>query len=268
MNIGILGCGAIGSRIAEAIQSGTVASALLVGIYDHHAERASDVARHLGRPELVHRTIDTLIKASDLVVEAVNDPRVADVIETIIAARRSVLVMSVGQLLAHRHLLDAARAAGVGLLIPSGAIAGIDGLRAAAAVGFSSITLTTRKPVSGFDGNEYVRRSGLDLGGVTGETLIFEGPVAEAVRAFPQNINVAATLALATRAEDKIKVRILTSPSFVQNSHEIEAIGPFGRIVTRTENAVCPDNLKTSYLAVLSAIETLRGFCSDVTVGT
>ena len=97
--------------------------------------------------------------------------------------------------------------------------------------------------------------------------MIFEGNVSEAVAAFPRNINVAATIALASQAKDKMIVRIITSPDYKTNSHEIEAIGEFGKIVTRTENTICPDNPKTSYLAVLSGIQTLQAFCGKIKIG-
>ncbi|MFA5260321.1 MAG: aspartate dehydrogenase domain-containing protein, partial [Candidatus Omnitrophota bacterium] len=92
--------------------------------------------------------------------------------------------------------------------------------------------------------------------------------VDDAVRHFPRNINVAATLAIASHAKSKIIIRILTSPEYTINSHEIDIQGDFGHMVSRTENVICPDNPKTSYLAVLSAIQTLKEFCSGVRVGT
>ena len=98
--------------------------------------------------------------------------------------------------------------------------------------------------------------------------VIFEGDVDSAVKYFPKNINVAATLALACGAKEKILVRLMTSPEYKTNSHEIEVIGDFGRMVALTDNVVCPDNPKTSYLAVLSAIQTLKQFFSGVKIGT
>ena len=100
------------------------------------------------------------------------------------------------------------------------------------------------------------------------ETILFEGNVKEAVKCFPQNINVAATIALASGTKDKLKIRIATSPEYKVNSHEIEMVGEFGRLVTKTENVVCPDNPKTSYLAVLSAVQTLKQYFEGVKIGT
>ena len=99
------------------------------------------------------------------------------------------------------------------------------------------------------------------------KTVIFKGSVANAVKAFPRNINVAATLALASQCRRKILIRIIVSPEYKTNSHTIELKGKFGRIVTQTDNLVCPDNPKTSYLAVLSAIQMPKQFPSTVKIG-
>ena len=154
------------------------------------------------------------------------------------------------------------------LLVPSGAVAGLDAIKAASQRAITKITLTTRKPIQGFTQTEYITRKNINLSQITSETVLFEGDVKTAVEHFPQNINVAATLALASGAEDKLRIRILTSPEYKVNSHEIEVVGEFGRLLTRTDNEVCPDNPKTSYLAVLSAIQTLKQYFQEVKIGT
>ncbi len=268
LNIGILGCGAIGSRMALGIADEMKTSASLSGLFDIDTARSAALACQLKNPSLAKTTFQELLDHSNFIVEAVNSTKTIQLIETALTQKKDILVLSVGQLLKADHLFDLAKANGCRILVPSGAIAGIDCLKACAGLGFSQITLTTRKPISGFKDNPYIQRKGIALDQIKEETIIFEGSVSEAVEAFPQNINVAATLALATRSKDKIRVRISVSPSFTKNSHEIEAVGDFGRVVTRTENAVCPDNPKTSYLAVLSGIEILKGYCSSIRIGT
>jgi aspartate dehydrogenase len=153
-------------------------------------------------------------------------------------------------------------------LVPSGAVAGLDAIKAASQRNISKITLTTRKPTIGFTQNDYITSKRIDLSKIKKETVLFDGNVKEAVLHFPQNINVAAAIALASLAEDKMRIRIITSPEYTLNSHEIEVVGDFGRLLTRTENEVCPDNPKTSYLAVLSAIQTLKQYFQEVKIGT
>jgi aspartate dehydrogenase len=183
-------------------------------------------------------------------------------------AKKDVLVMSVGKFIEGESIFKLAQKQGVRVLIPSGAIAGIDAIKAASLQRIDRITLTTRKPIYGFADNAYVQERRINLSQIKKETILFEGNVREAVKCFPQNINVAATIALASNSKDKLKIRIATSPEFKVNSHEIEVVGEFGRMVTKTENVVCPDNPKTSYLAVLSAVRTLKEYFQGVKIGT
>ena len=176
--------------------------------------------------------------------------------------------MSVGKLLNGDAVLKLAQKQGCRLLIPSGAIAGIDAIKAAALQKIDRITLTTRKPIYGFADNAYVQARRINLSQIKKETILFDGNVKEAVKCFPQNINVAATIALASSVKDRLRIRICTSPEFKVNSHEIEVIGEFGRMVTKTENVVCPDNPKTSYLAVLSAVQALKQYFQGLKIGT
>ncbi|MBI5149605.1 MAG: DUF108 domain-containing protein [Candidatus Omnitrophica bacterium] len=201
-------------------------------------------------------------------IEAVNARSTRKIIRQALLKRKHVLAMSVGKLLKAKDLFQLARDSRCRLLIPSGAVAGVDAVKAASLASIHQIKLTTRKPLSGFAGNLYLKKKGIDPAKIKEETILFEGSVESSVKFFPQNINVAATLALASGAGGKMAVRILTSPEYKTNSHEVEVTGDFGRIVTRTENVVCPENPKTSYLAVLSAVQTLRQFCLGTYVGT
>ena len=201
-------------------------------------------------------------------VEAVNAQNTRGIIRQALKAKKSVLSMSVGKLLNASDLFRLAKQNKCHLLLPSGAIAGIDAIKAASLVGIDTITLTTRKPPAGFEGNSYLIQKGVSLSKIKKETTLFEGDVATAIKIFPRNINVAATLALASQSRKKIIIRIITSPRYKTNSHKIELTGKFGRIITQTDNVVCPDNPKTSYLAVLSGLQTLKQYCSGVFIGT
>ena len=213
-------------------------------------------------------SLSELIKSCDFLIEAVNAKDTKNIIRKALTAKKHVLAMSVGKLLNATELFALAKKNHCAILLPSGAICGLDAVKAASLTGISSITLTTRKPPSGFAQSVHVRKKGIDLSRIDAETVIFDGDVDTAVESFPENINVAATLALACGDKNKLRVRIITAPDFKRNSHEIDMIGDFGRIVSRTENVVCPDNPKTSYLAVLSAIQTLKQYFHTVRIGT
>jgi len=266
--IGVLGCGAIGSGVAKSIKNDFPSGAKLSGVYDIIPEKMQALCSVLEDSGLKKNTFDELLVHSDIVVETITSNETRRLIRKIIRAKKSVLVMSVGHLLNAEDLFAEAERLGVHILIPSGAIAGIDAIKAVSRVGIKEISITTRKPPRGLIGAPYISQNKILLEKIDKETIIFDGTVEEAVKAFPQNINVAATIALAANVKDKLRIRIITSPEFQHNRHDIHAIGEFGHITTVTENRPCPDNPKTSYLAVLSAVETLRSFFQMKKIGT
>ena len=268
MKIGIVGCGAIGSRIAEAVKMDLKKYCYVSAIYDIDVKKSEQLSERLRKKGICKSSLKILLKDSDFVIEAVNAETTRDIIHSALKLRKHVLAMSVGKLLNAQDLFTLAQRQRCFLLIPSGAIAGLDAMKAAGLQNITRITLTTRKPPLSFAHLRYFQEKGFDVNRIKRETTIFEGDVATAVKIFPQNINVAATIALASSAMERIVVRIITAPSYKSNSHEIEVLGDFGRMVTCTDNVVCPDNPKTSYIAVLSAIQTLKQFFSYVKIGT
>lgn len=268
VRIGIAGCGAIGGGIARYILKGLKKDCQLTGLYDIEYGKVTKLRRELSAGRIEKSSLKELIQSCDLMVEAVNAKNTKEVVREALLHKKSVMAMSVGKLLNAQDLFSLAHDSHCHLLIPSGAIAGVDAIKAAGLAHIRKITLTTRKPLSGFVNNAYLTRKGINLAAIKGETVLFKGNVDSSVKFFPQNINVAATIALASRAKDKITVCIMTSPGYKNNAHEVEVTGDFGRIVTRTDNVVCPENPKTSYLAVLSGMQTLRQFCQGINVGT
>jgi aspartate dehydrogenase len=268
LRIGIVGCGAIGSRIAKSLKKELRKECRLTAVFDIDSDKAKKLAQVFHRPKIAKKTLDELIQNSDLIVEAINAKSTKDVLLKAIKARKHILAMSVGKLLTHQNILALAKRNKCDVLIPSGAIAGIDAIKSASLRHISSVTLTTRKPPAGLANNPYLKQKRLNLNKIKKETVVFDGSVKEAITHFPQNINVAATLALAAHVTSKLRIRILSSPKFKKNSHEIHVKGDFGELTSRTDNVVCPDNPKTSYLAVLSGIQTLKQYCQNIKIGT
>ena len=128
--------------------------------------------------------------------------------------------------------------------------------------------MTTRKAPNGFQNAPFVVKHKIDLDRLKKDTLLFEGSASEAVKAFPQNINISATLSLAGLGAKKTKVRILACPGLKCHVHEVTVEGDFGRFFTRTENHPSLQNPKTSRMAILSAIATLTRILSFVKIGT
>lgn len=268
IRVGILGCGAIGSRMALSIKDELKSKAVVSAVFDIQEERAKKLAKNFSSARIIKRSFEDLVNSCDLVVEAVNAQDTQNLIRQALLAQKDVLVMSVGKLLGAHDIFKIAIKNRCRLLVPSGAVAGLDAIKAASQRKISKITLTTRKPTFGFAQNTYISKRKIDLSKLDKETVLFDGNVNSAVKYFPQNINVAAAIALASMVPEKLRIRIITSPEYKLNSHEIEVVGDFGRLVTRTENEICPDNPKTSYLAVLSAIQTLKPYFEAVKIGT
>lgn len=267
MRIGVIGCGAIGEKVCRAIHDGLV-SAELSAICDIDRDRAKSLARSLGSEVEVLEQAE-LIQSSDLVVEATSQKVAPSIIREVLASSRDVVVMSVGGLLGHYdELCELATRTGSRLYVPSGAIAGLDAVKAATVGAVSKAILTTRKPPKGLMGAPYVVENAIDLAGLKEATVIFSGPASKAVPAFPANINVAGALSLAGIGSERTLVRIVADPGCERNTHEIEVEGELGRLIVRAENVPSPSNPTTSRLAALSAIALLRRITSPVVVGT
>lgn len=267
LKIGIIGCGVIGGAIAKACQERLADKVNLYAICDADEKKALALNSKLKKKVFVLK-VDDAIKAVDLIVEAASAGISAGIVEKCIKNKKDCMVMSVGGLLGREALLDEAKARGIKLYIPSGALCGIDGLKSAGIGRINSVTLTTRKPIKGLEGAPYLKEKNIVLSNIKEETKIFEGTALDAMKGFPQNINVSAVLSLAGIGAKKTRVRIITSPLYTKNIHEVEVAGEFGRLSTRTENVPSKINPKTSELAVFAAIAMLEGITSSVRIGT
>ncbi len=256
MRVGLIGCGNIGTDLCIALQQGDI-PAEIVALTDKVEERAKLLQRtfHLNAQIA---SLDEGAAAADFLVECADASAVKDVVEAAIRHHKPCLIMSVGGLLEHPELFDRASASDVHIQVPSGAICGLDGIRSAMEAGLHSVTLSTRKPARGLAGAPYLVEKGIDVESLTEATVVFEGTALEAVKAFPQNVNVAATLSFAGIGPHETRVRIIADPKATVNSHEVVAEGAFGRLRTVTENLPSPRNAKSSYLASLSACAELR----------
>lgn len=267
LKIGIIGCGTIGSELARAIETDFKNKAKIVGLCDLIEEKALSLAKSLKtKPSIV--SIEKLIILSDLVIEAASVKISAEIVKKSLSASKDIMVMSTGGLLGHKELFELAKKKRSQLYLPSGAICGLDGVKSAALGRLDKVTLTTRKPPRSLEGAPYLVRKKIDLSQIKEETLLFEGTAEEAIKGFPQNVNVCATLSMAGIGPEKTKVKIITSPSYTSNIHEVEAEGAFGRLTVRTENVPSLKNPKTSYLAILSSLATLRQILEPVKIGT
>lgn len=267
LKVGIIGCGTIGSELAMACRMILNDRVDLAGICDMDEKKAADLQK-VFKNKVPALKLAELINRSDLLVEAASAKISADILAEAVKNKKDILIMSIGGLLGKEDLLKKADDAGIKVYLPSGALSGIDGLKSASIGRIDSVTLTTRKPLKGLEGAPYLKDKNIKLQDVKKETVIFEGTAKEAIKGFPQNVNVCAALSLAGIGADKTMVRIVTSPHYTKNIHEVDVSGEFGNLSTRTENVPSKSNPKTSQLAVFSAIATLKGVVRNIRVGT
>jgi aspartate dehydrogenase len=269
LKIGIVGCGAIGTSLARAVVSDFSAETQLTSLYDIAIEKAHKLASKFNNHRLVVLSLEDLINKVDLVIEATRLEDAFNIAKKSIGASRDIMIMSVGGIVQYfKELEILAKEKNARIFIPSGAVCGIDGLKAASRGKINKVTLTTRKPPQAFFGVPYVVKKKISLANIKEDLVLFEGDANKAISSFPQNINVAATLSLAGIGPKHTIVRIIASPNITQNIHEIEVESDAGKIITRTENVIHPDNPKTSYMAVLSAIATLKQILEPIKIGT
>ena len=267
-----MGCGAIGTALAEAVERDEGRRARIVALTDADPRAAQTLRRRLaGRAAIV--SLPELIRRSALVIEAASGSIAARVARLALASHRDVLIMSTGGLLTDTSWQRAARRSRGRLVAPSGALAGIDGTKAMAVGTIRRIRLTTTKPPRALASAPWVKTRRWDLSRLRTRKTLFEGPPADAVKAFPQNANVAATLALAARSSfrsrpPRITVRIVADPSLRANRHEVDVEGDCGRLHTRIESRPSAKNPKTSEVAIRSAVVALEQLMRPIQIGT
>lgn len=269
--IGLLGCGAIGTQIAIAIDSGAI-TAKLTHIYDTNKANSEKLVTKLKeKPIIVENAHLLSSNPIDIVVEAASQDAVSDNALSILQNRKDLMIMSAGALLdesVYDIITDACKEFKKTVYLPSGAIAGLDAIKAVRDE-LESVTITTTKHPNSLKGAKFFENSDIDPDKIEEATLLFEGTASEAVRLFPKNINVSALLSLAGIGSHETIVKIVADPDKNKNIHHIESRGSFGKIITTLENVPDVNNPKTSRLATLSAIETLRSICSnDIKVGS
>lgn len=257
MNVGIVGMGVIGTHIAKAIDNG-IPGVALAGATVRRAPASGGVPAY---------PLAELIGRSDLVVEAATQAALLEIGPPVLAAGKHLMVLSVGGLVGVLDEWDRlARARGCRILVPSGAIAGLDGVKGAREGDITAVTMETRKPPRGLAGAPWIVERGIDLDAIAEETLVFEGPATAAVKAFPANVNVVAALSLAGIGPDRTRIKIFAVPGQERNQHRITVEGEFGRLRVEIEN-VPSDNPRTGKLSYLSAIAMLREMGAAVQVG-
>ncbi len=253
MKVGIIGCGAIANIIANSI----VPEDNNIDIdyfYDNDVERAENLASFANGVAVLN--LEEMLDKVDLVLECASPDSVKEHAPKVLSNGVDMIIMSIGAFMDkefYTKISNICKEKNSKVHLPSGAVVGLDGIKSVADFNLEEVNLVTRKSPKSL---------GRDI---DKKEVLFEGKASEAVKEFPLNINVAATISLACNMD--INVKIIVDPSVDRNVHEITAKGDFGEFKTTTKNYPCSANPKTSMLAALSAIKLLKSFNEHITVG-
>lgn len=266
LSVAIAGLGAIGLDVARKLDAGIDGLALAaVSARDHDKARAniSDFKRAVPVMEF-----GSLAAHADIVVESLPAAHFRDLGSAVIAAGKTFMPLSCGQLLANWDLVEMAENTGARILVPSGALLGLDAVRAAAEGDITSVRMVTRKPSGGLAGAPFVVDNAIDLDALTEPTKLFEGSAREAIPGFPANLNVVVALSLAGVGPDKTLLEVWADPTVSRNTHEIQVEADSARFSLRIENVPSEANPRTGKITSLSTIACLRGLVSTLKVGS
>ncbi|MHA1506589.1 MAG: aspartate dehydrogenase [Candidatus Asgardarchaeia archaeon] len=269
LRIGIVGCGALGGEIVRAYKDGLLEGFDIVALLDIEREKAESLARMMGKENVVVGSIDELLeKDVDLVIEAASPHALKEISEKVLKYGKILIAMSVGAFLDERFykkiikILDESDGR---VIIPSGAIGGVDILKAASLTE-ADAKLTTIKSIDAFKRAKNLEKLGINLNEIRERTLIFKGKASEAINYFPTMLNVSGTISLAIGKD--IDVEVYADPKIDHTIHEIEMVSEATKAKITIINKHHPKNPKTSYIAVLSVIGKLKEFSEKFSIGT
>lgn len=259
--------GAIGLRVAEALDQGKINGSTLAWFSGRNDKRAEELNRHLSRA-VPRYALTELANHCDVVIEALPPTLFEDLATAVLRAGKILVVLSASQLLGRQDLVDLAAETGAKIVIPSGAILGLDAIKGAAEGNITSVVIETRKPVAGLTKAPYVKQMNLDLHTLTERQLILEGSVTEVARVFPANVNVAAAVSLARLGPDKTRMEVWADPSLERNLHMVRVTSDSSDFTMSIQNRPTAENPATGKITALSVIAWLRQRAGVVQVGT
>jgi aspartate dehydrogenase len=263
--VAIAGLGPIGKRLARALDDGIDGLTLA-------AVSSATIEKHRGwldklKTQPAALPIEALAEAADIVVECAPSKLVRAIVAPVVSRGKTAVVLSVGALLENEDLIALAKEKGGQIVVPTGALIGLDAMTAAAVGTIHSVQMVTRKPLKGLEGAPYLVEHKIEINDITTPLKIFDGTAREAAKGFPANLNVAVALSLAGIGADRTKVEIWADPTVTRNTHRIEVDSDSARFSMTIEN-IPSENPKTGLITALSVIACLRKLNAPLRVGT
>ncbi len=266
LSVGIGGFGAIGMSVGRALDDGMEGLRLAAVSANDRSAAGERMADYQNPVPVV--SLDALAEAADIVIECAPAAVFREVAQAAVEAGRIFMPLSCGQLLDHMDLVERARATGARIIVPTGALLGLDAVRGAAEGEIESVTMVTRKPPSGLEGAPHLVENDIDVSDLSAPLKVFDGTARAAVKGFPANVNVAVALSLAGVGPDRTTIEVWADPGVTRNTHTIKVEADSVRFEMTIENVPSAANPRTGMLTPLSTIAALRGLVSPLKVGT
>jgi aspartate dehydrogenase len=274
--IALIGCGAIGSELAQNIDNNLIPNCSISIIFDIDNNRLKNIKEKLkNKPILFNNFLEFTnspqFKKIDLVIEAASINAASNYVLDILGKGKDMMIMSIGVFSDHnffKNIIQILEEKSNNVFLPSGAIGGLDIIKSIKNH-IESITLTTTKNNKALEGAPFFSNNKIDINKINKKQIIFDGNAYDAIKQFPSNVNVSALISLAGIGFAKTNVKIAVDPDEPNNLHEILVKWKFGEVLIKINNKPSIENPKTSYLATLSALECLRSiFSHDIRIGS
>lgn len=266
--VAIAGLGAVGFPLAQAIDAGKIKGFELAVVAVRDIQKAKKKLSAFQSPPTIVDSIESLAEHADLVVECAPASLVPQIVRPFLTAGKTAVVLSSGALLEHDDLLQLARDKGGRILIPTGALIGLDAVTAAAEGEIYSVQIKTRKPVRGLLGAPYLVENKIEIEHIQEPMRVFSGTPREAAKGFPANLNVSVALSLAGIGPDKTVLEIWADPKLERNCHTIKVESDSANFSMDIENVPSETNPRTARITALSVISCLRKLTGPLAVGS
>ena len=267
IKIGVAGLGAIGMAVARRVDRGEVNGVRLAAVSAADLERAKlRVAEFNSPPSVV--ALEELAGLADIVVECAPSAEFSRLAESVLSTGLCLMPLSVGALLERPDLIELAETKGARIVVPTGALIGLDTVRAMAVGKIHSVTLETRKPPVGLAGAPHLVNNKIDVSNLQEPLCVLRGSAREAARGFPANVNVAAALALAGIGPEETRVEIWADPTIDRNMQSVRIESDSGEAVMTMKNIPSQENPRTGRIVANSVIATLQRETAILTAGS
>lgn len=267
MKVGIAGMGAIGLKVAQALDRGDIPGFSLAGFCARTDVRGAEFNATLSSP-VAQYALEDIADHCEFVLESLPPRMFEDLARPVLAASKTLIVLSASQLLGKDDLLQLAKDNGGQIIVPSGAILGIDALKAVAVGDLKSVTIKTSKPVFGLLNAPFVKKSGVDLSKIDAPYCLLSGSVTEIAKEFPANVNVAAAFSLAGLGPDNTKMEVWADPTLDRNLHTVTVHSDSSDFTVSIQNRPSHENPATGKITPQSVIAMLRQMNSTLRIGT